>query len=212
MKERPILFSTDMVTAILDGRKTQTRRVIKNTDGTPVENDDMSYDYEGENVETVMDFSKTYPYWKENKCPYGNPEDLLYVRETFSVVPKTAYRNSDVFQIESVENDHDAFIYKASFDLSTGGIRWKPSIHMPKIASRIWLKVTGVRVERVQDISGKDAVMEGVKTTSEYARDYFANLWDSINAKRDGGIYAWEKNPWVWVVDFEVISTNGRPV
>ena len=194
MKERPIIFSTPMVQAILEGRKTQTMRVIKK-------------------------MPKTLPgWWKElywasvghfvkgavQHCPYGKPGDLLWVRETFCV---WSYDNNDVW-------------YKASPISSQGwhnetlknnGKKWKPSIHMPKKYARIWLEVTGVRVERVQEISHADAVAEGYKEcepnnygTGSRARDWFACLWDSINGKKNG--CSWAENPWVWIVEFKRVE------
>jgi len=176
MKERPILFSSEMVRAILDGRKTQTRRVV---------NPRCAY-----------------------KCPFGRPGDRLWVRETFHTCPHcdgmVAYRAGGWKRGESFSWD----------DLSPlrpkcAAHGWKPSIHMPRWASRITLEVVNVRVERVQDITDADAIAEGVKLpgVTQYegrARDAFKALWDSINAKRG---YGWDVNPRVRVVEFRVLST-----
>ena len=167
MKERPIIFSAEMVQAILDGRKTQTRRVMK---VPPREINGVGIVYESD------------------KCPYGQPGNRLWVRETW------AYWGS----IETPE----AIIYRTDGDKA--GVRWRPSIYMPRKYSRITLEVTGVRVERVQDISHRDALAEGV--SYDVSQDdgapvpRFQKLWDSINAKRG---YSWDKNPWVWVVEFK---------
>jgi hypothetical protein len=93
-----------------------------------------------------------------------------------------------------------------SSDLIRQHMPWRPSIHMPKSAARIWLKVTDVKVERLRDISQEDAVAEGVKASPPFAIGYFKNLWESIN-----GAASWNANPWVWVVEFEVVSKNGKP-
>ena len=199
MKERPIIFSTPMVQAILDGRKTQTRRVVKQKLSSPtahqIELEQGFIRDRGQNLKPI-------------KCPYGKPGDRLWVRETFCV---WSYDNNDVW-------------YKASPISSQGwhnetlknnGKKWKPSIHMPKKYARIWLEVTGVRVERVQEITVGDALSEGVGC--DFGKhfdpqepgpepDYlFSKLWDSINGKKEG--CSWAENPWVFVISFKVIKT-----
>jgi hypothetical protein len=196
MKERPILFSSEMVRAILDGRKTQTRLVVK------------------PQPETSFPFAKCIkwgemesdrgiwgvPGWGTSvrRCPYGQPGDCLWVRETWCPTMDGA----------------EVAYYKATIDQQiVKGPKWKPSIHMPRWASRIALEVTGVRVERVQDISEGDAIAEGIEphfaAIAEMSHDAispeseFALLWDSINAKRG---YSWDSNPWVWVVEFKVLN------
>lgn len=192
MKERPILFSSSMVRAILDGSKTQTRRVVKQ-------------DREG-----LLD-CEPHPawdaFWQCVACPYGKPGDRLWVRETFAIVPRTAYARSDgVQQTLRPDDDHDAAIYRAGWDRSNGGFRWRPSIHMPRWASRILLEIADVRVERLQDISEADAKAEGAHNHKyngldlAYARAY-SDLWESIN-----GPDSWAANPWVWVVEFRRIE------
>lgn len=169
MSERPILFNGEMVRAILEGRKTQTRRVVKQLDLIQDTDPPAFRDAYGDWHPTV------------SRSPYGQPGDRLWVRETWSL------------------HDTDNPAYKAG--ASEGELeyyRWHPSIHMPRKFSRITLEVTGVRVERVQEITPEDAKAEGIEHL--YApRNAFANLWNSINAKRG---YSWESNPWVWVVDF----------
>ncbi|MCP9290027.1 hypothetical protein [Gracilimonas sediminicola] len=182
-KERPILFSTEMVRAILDGRKTETRRVIK-----------PPFTVHANGYLTRSDkWGQFNPY----PCPYGKEGDLLYVRETWQKI-----RGFNKAQ----------FIYKADDSpiFKGEGFKWKPSIHMPKEASRIWLKVKEVTVERVQDITEADCYREGIELDNHprNVRSLFKELWNSINESRG---YGWDKNPWVWVVKFEVISTNGRP-
>lgn len=225
MKERPIVFSGPMVSAILDGRKTQTRRICKVYKSPHGCRDDNGWplvcDQNGE--------------WHKEQCPYGERGDKLWVRETF--VP-TVFPNAKIFG--HIEHGAPAnFVYKADCRDMNGyywpevasepeDVRWKPSIHMPRAASRILLEVTDVRVERVQDISEEDAIAEGVErhpnehlskftgcpAWTDYqiksplaatmnARGSFRTLWDSINAKRGFG---WGVNPWVWVVSFKRIE------
>ena len=176
--ERPIIFNSEMVNAILKGEKTQTRRGMKSP---PPE--DMSGEWGA-------------------KCPYGAPGDELWVRETWgvAVVPDGTTANK-IFTV-----------YKAD-DPKFYGDRWHPSIFMPRNRSRIQLRITNVRVERVRDISVEDAYAEGVRNPF-YGRgtvggDFsvvnvmFPELWNSINAKSG---YSWESNPLVWVIEFERIK------
>jgi len=182
---KPILFHSDMVRAILNGSKTQTRRIIKNS----------------------IDIMKSK--YQIN--------DILYVRETFRPFSNITMRTKDV----GIEYKADGECIKwfaeiedayASFDG-----KWKPSIFLPKKFSRIFLKITNVRVERIQDILEEDAIAEGVApfglhaytcyNDDEYsfptAKESFSSLWDSINKKRG---YPWDMNPWVFVYDFERID------
>lgn len=184
MKERPILFSTKMVKAILEGRKTQTRRVIK-----PQPNDIRESPFVKSGIET------THGY--EIKLKH-EPGDRLWVRETWNVLDSDGCKPSDISPIK------ERAIYKANGDEYPF---WRPSIFMPRWASRIALEVVNVRVERVQDISEEDAMHEGATPllvdpdggSCPYCEGFRA-LWDSINAKRG---YGWDANPWVWVVEFE---------
>ena len=195
MKEKPILFSAPMVRAILDGRKTQTRRVMKFKNGgvQPRHND-----FPG--MRQIM-----------RNCPFGQPGDRLWVREAFSIVPRTAYRCSEgVQQVLRPDDDHDAAIYREGWVRSQSGFRWRPSIHMPRWASRITLEVTAIRIERLQDISDQDCWAEGIEPmpdthgwlarAAEYPREAFADLW--VETSGDG---SWEVNPWVWVIEFRRI-------
>ena len=226
-EERPIIFNTEMVQAILEGRKTVTRRVMRPQPSEGWEAAD--YGTVHKLVNGVPDEMKPIGWGPTSddgleayKSPYGKPGDILYVRETFAV-------KSPVFS----DQDWATYLYKADLDgiPKWEDITWKPSIHMPKEASRIWLKVKDVSVERVQDITEGDAKAEGCdsyrcnpagdadvkkpggvgyKPSVSY-RDDFSYLWDSINAKRENGKFAWDANPWVWCVSFEVISTTGKP-
>lgn len=173
MNFKPILFSTPMVQAILDGRKTQTRRVIK---PQPLD------------VVTYANQRVWYP--EVIKCPYGEIGDVLWVRETFI-------------------KDKESFLHKASHTLVEKFIKWKPSIFMPKEACRLFLQVKNIRVEQLQDITEEDAFAEGAKHGRFYGlgqiggstREGFFELWETINKK--GSV---NKNPWVWVIEFEKIE------
>ena len=188
MKETGLILKSPMVRAILEGRKTQTRRSIL----------------------------RRFP--KQSGCPYGEPGDRIYVRESFvqgyeedpltgnlkqwndegnSIPMKTWFRATDTGLTWSDDDGWET------------NVPWKPAIHMPKALARIWLEVTGVRVERLQPISEADAKAEGVDASKyqgldrAYARA-FSELWESTGGD-------WDANPWVWVVDFKVLSTTGRP-
>lgn len=208
MKERPILFSGPMVRAILEGRKTQTRRLVRGVEA-------MADTYDG------PAFTETGWRWKFGAahpftyvaCPYGQAGDRLWVRETWTIVPRTAYAHSEGVQQTLRPNDnHDAAIYKAEWTRSSPG-GWRSPRFMPRWASRLTLEVVGVRVERLQDISEDDAIAEGMQALPgvlsrplgskgphlpHTARDAFKGLWDDINGKRA----PWSSNPWVWVVEF----------
>ncbi|MCP4902985.1 MAG: hypothetical protein GY906_38975 [bacterium] len=217
-RERPILFSGPMVRAILEGRKTQTRRVIKNP----------------EKLEGLMQDGEAAEW-----CPYGKLGDHLWVREAFGTVDDATHQawltadpgGADDYECNPCAKDGpngERWIvdYRADNPQrpmdkphpKTGKVsrRWRPSIHMPRWASRITLEITDVRVERVQEISENDAVAEGIQKRGRYwdggphpvkggpkcfplPRAAFKDLWDSINAKRG---YGWHTNPWVWVIEF----------
>lgn len=200
---KPIIFTTPMVRAILSGQKTQTRRIIK-----PQQTERPIYDpaigwrfLGGPNI----------------RCPYGQTGDLLWVRETFYC---DDFRYPHGPREELLKNmdyraSHDCGAWEAGCPCrdEEGRGSWRPSIHMPRWAARIFLKITDIRVERLQDISDGDVYSEGIGWNEPLqillrnqtkgnspAQRAFSNLWDSINAKR--GFY-WESNPWVWVIEFE---------
>jgi hypothetical protein len=187
MSERPILFSAEMVRAILDGRKTQTRRNIKYTT-----------EHRGPINPAYLEAHKDHPGWKDI-CPYGQPGDLLWVRETWTQYP-----------IELNPEPCDAW-YKATSNGPPPPFKWRPSIHMPRWASRITLRITDIRVERLQDISEDDARAEGCPYSAEWAgrfvdrdetaKTWFKSLWNKIN-----GPGAWDENPWVWAISFERVK------
>jgi len=212
MKERPILFKAPMVRAILDGSKTQTRRVVK-----PQPSRELMTEYECIRQSRLSARTDAEILSDCLLCPYGIPGDRLWCRETFAIVPRTAYARSEgVQQMLRPDDDHDAAIYRAGWDRSNGGFRWRPSIHMPRWASRILLEIVSVRVERLQDISEDDARAEGIEYSERFggycvgmAEHYnshdprlsYASLWESIN-----GPDSWSANPWVWVIAFRRIE------
>lgn len=208
MKERPILFSGPMVRAILEGRKTQTRQVVKLRD--------PSGTYSAFGDDGWPESADKAGEWYRDPCPYGVPGDRLYVRENL----RWERGASDV--IHGVEmHDPATLLYEADDSPVLGGDGGEyeafgrrcrrdvvPSIHMPRWASRITLEVTGIRVERVQAISEADAVAEGcgidVGLDDPYAaRKEFTNVWDAINGRE-----SWNANPWVWVVEFKRVEVK----
>lgn len=205
MKERPILFSAPMVRAILAGMKTQTRRIVK-----------------PEGADHIMQFigadNRPTGEWgwcisprvisDHIFCPYGQPGDRLWVRETWA-----APHSDDARPPRSIHCDWTQIHYAATEE--RGGLMWRPSIHMPRWASRITLEITGVRVERLHDISEDDAKAEGAwgpddSIVNQVAAHFgcepmgvhpslaYRMAWEQIN-----GAGSWDANPWVWVVEFK---------
>lgn len=196
---KPILFNTEMVRAILDGRKTVTRRVIR----WDKADNALSCPDRRKNIEIPDD--KII----ERLCgaPY-RMADILYVRETWTILPVTP---GDNFRPSGV------YYYKADGDMRPDRFRdngWHPSIHMPKEAARIFLRVQDVHVERVQEITGAECVREGIPQESlkevgeAFTLGQFADLWDSTVKPSDRALYGWDANPWVWVIDFERMSRD----
>lgn len=219
---KPILFSGSMVRAIIEGRKTQTRRVLKLANRLPEYigprgcTDDpscwgWSHDERGgywlvargEGDQGELDWSDWTGAYRVG--------DRLWVRETWTMVPYTAYLHSAGVQMTAHAGTHEAAIYRAGFDRSQGGIVWRSPIHMPRWASRLTLTVTDVRAQRLQDISEDDAVAEGCPCQTDEdlagmeARGWFHVLWDSLNAKRGFG---WDVNPWVAAISFTAHQRN----
>ena len=221
VKERAIIFSGGMVRAILEGRKTQTRRVVK----WPVSISDHGVSHSP----MVM---RGGIWWKpEEICSYGRPGDRLWVRESFNwsaddelllgenhrkCPERAGWRADNVVWRADGERQHPEW----------GTARWRTSIHLPRWASRITLEVVRVRVERVQEITPTDAIAEGCVWFGKYDHPIrggipslleqrtpvqeFAKIWTEINAKRGWG---WEVNPWVWVVEFRKMpTTNGKRI
>lgn len=216
MKAGPILFNMDMVKAILAGRKTQTRRMVK----LPKDCYWLS-----EEDGTWIDSNLEHGYWhaEELPCPLGEaplngqPGDLLYVRETFCPDPlcdDDSWADNGCSYVEWVgcglpANDipeplkkPENCIFRA--DWTGSPVIWTPSIHMPRWASRLTLEITDVRVERLQEISNDDALAEGIGAPLDQryaAIDAFRPLWNSIYGN-------WDTNPWVWVVEFKAHHCN----
>lgn len=241
--EKPILFSGSMVRAILEGRKTMTRRVVKPQPDTSLTFGDTlkmwTYDPHGKPW-MALAWRDTFTFPGEDLAgaaffPYGQPGDLLWVRETFALFGDAGGRwfkaGIPKYNCGKPTGWVD-FPYKldSTFD-PPSDLKWRPSIFMPRWASRLTLRVTNVRVERLQDISEDDAKAEGIdhnwlgsieSCPEEYqdewcnylasidgfpcysAQESFMTLWQSINAKRPG--CAWDDNPWVWVVEFERVN------
>lgn len=204
--ERPILFSDAMVRAILEGRKTQTRRVLKPQPPAGAHSPGLVLFPADGGSACVFDVPLNSPVYR-HECPYGQPGNRLWVREAFALHAHGAKDPAG----------HPIVFYRAQGDQIMQGNRWRPSIHMPRWASRIILDITDIRVERVQDISENDARAEGVREMAEYSmprnpyepgicddpRNAYRILWDQINAKRG---YGWDVNPWVWVVEFKRVT------
>jgi len=229
MRERPILFSGPMVRALLAGTKTQTRRIVKRNG----KNGHVVFDHPVWQVKPT-DAPKfaghSHDFWRPEAtvaysslppCPYGQPGDRLWVRESFMDLRGTG--------VEHYDADGRRQRYAFAADSPPGsysdearkdyGLKWKPSIHMPRSACRLVLEVTGVRVERLNDISEEDAHAEGCPFTWDgnqyeppppevdswqgYGRASFSLLWSQIN-----GPDSWQTNPWVWVVEFRVLGAT----
>ena len=193
MPIKPILFNTDMVRAILDGRKSCTRRICKDANEYTVP--DMEFYNADRRTYAVYNFVDKEHMEQlstaERTCPICTG-DILYVRETWKEAPNGYY------YYEDWQRNDIADITK-----------WKPSIHMPKEAARIWLKVMNVRVERLQDITSEQMGREGVEVeyphvlNGEEKRYAFSTLWNNTIKKSDIDRYGWDANPWVWVIEFE---------
>lgn len=236
IKERPILMSAPMVQAILEGRKTQTRRIVKSKSDLNHYNkvfvlsrDEYNNDVAPEFKEKVVAkkpmalFFRNFINDLDIECPYGNVRERLWVRETFFEVYDDQFRPTGKYCYAAT---HQGYVHVLDED---GGIKinkdgsdaspWKPSIHMPRKASRILLEITGIRAERLQDISEDDAIAEGILFNGDYELwwDYQREQWicvDPIDSYKSlickiNGPETWERNPWVWVVEFKVIEVKG---
>ncbi|MBH3279176.1 hypothetical protein I5N59_00190 [Serratia marcescens] len=206
MKERPVIFNGEMVRAILDGRKTQTRRVMKvqpESSGfglrfitESLNNRDTGKYFWSQSDAVGINKPRSKPF----PCPFGQVGDQMWVRETWAGAGASA---------------PELQLYRANYPEHVGSeyenvppaseIRWTPSIHMPRWASRITLEITAVRVERLQDISEADAIAEG--GTKHFNIDWFGPLWASIY-----GVDSWNANPWVWVIEFRRVGDGAREV
>lgn len=217
MAIKPILFNTEMVRAILDGRKTCKRRICKDANECTVP--DMEFYNADRRTYAVHNFADKEHMEQlsmaERNCPIC-PGDTLYVRETWCGLPVNEAGHM---------RGHTIYYYKADGELRPKGWRgtWHPSIHMPKEASRIWLKVTDVRVERLQSITVEGAIREGAEGEKchhtnagafgctdcmntgwiEPPQVEFMQIWNSTIKKSDIDRYGWDANPYVWVIEFE---------
>lgn len=214
MTERPILFSGEMVRAVLGGRKTQTRRVMRLPRWSTGNWADFELDDQGKPLTVCGDTGCL----AEIASPYGTPGDSLWVRETHTWITLAA---SDPWRLRAAADGclkhhpdgYDvAMIYRADGDEISGD--WRPSIFMPRWGSRISLDVVSIRVERLRDITTADAMAEGCPVEyrpencngmSHAVHGWFEYLWDSINLKRG---YGWDVNPWVWVVEFAAATRS----
>lgn len=201
MTEKPILFSAPMVRAILAGAKTQTRRVVK-----PQPSSELLAEYARIRSERGSDRSDAQMLTDCVPCLYGSPGTRLWVRETWGNGALPGYPPTYFYRADDVHSHRDGWA-------TPPGLKWRPSIHMPRAASRITLEVTGVRVERLQDISEADAMAEGIQRIagrytfngglheSRTAVESYRYLWESIN-----GTESWSANSWVWVVEFRRVT------
>ena len=242
MKEHPILFNADMVKAILEGRKTQTRRVVKKQ--SIFENEDCK-------SHRITYFSKSWGcpccgagHILDTQCPFDKVGDRLWVRETWQAIspeyPPLPIEECDIiYKATDSHPGFDAYEYAIDMCLSDDYVErigditypWKPSIHMPRWASRITLEITNIRVERLQDISEEDAIDEGIQEYEgivdikcysgspveihgiRYGKDCehedpinaFEELWDAIYKETEK---SWDNEPWVWVVEFKKVESN----
>lgn len=235
----PILFNTEMVRAILDGRKTVTRRMIKYPPHPDMpDNHDycqmplwmrIEKDEYGFRTLHYMDVIEQEPFrqtrYFESLGPYEKG-DILYVRETWGISNFDCDRNVAYIVYKASKNEKDEGCRAVKFpddkfenyydSMSENSPEWRPSIHMPKEAARIWIKVMDVRVERLQDITEEQAEKEGGidnrgfinSPENEYnnlhtAKEHFMQIWNSTIKKSDLDRYGWDANPWVWVIEFE---------
>jgi hypothetical protein len=221
MSEKPILFSSEMVRAILEGRKTQTRRIIHWNTKDPYKTHIPAHAiYEGHNEGRFQWYDSRGGITITSGCKYGKPSDLLWVRESLRRYKKLEFLGEDKYTAQYIATN-TAVPYangaKAGW-CGTALWQWKntacPSIHMPRWACRIVLEIIDVKVERLQDISESDAWDEGISDQLSpldiNGIVLFKSLWDSINLKLG---YSWESNPWVWVIKFEMderLMNNGR--
>ncbi|HFK1829500.1 TPA: hypothetical protein ACGW3C_000679 [Pseudomonas aeruginosa] len=220
MKERPILFNDQMVRAILDGRKTVTRRVMK---PQPIPSRRGGHHWPCKVHQSMLHVERELQNGEgcwcglvEAACPYGQPGDRLWVRETWAADAQVdAIEPSDLSQGEPIWYPADLSVRQTGCSMISKG-RVRPSIHMPRWACRILLEITAVRVERLQDISEEQALAEGVRSEpcdhtrqacadigcwGDTAKGAFGFLWESLN-----GEGSWAANPWVWVVEFKRVT------
>lgn len=229
VRERPIIFSTEMVKAILDGRKTQTRRVVNKYTSFIGEGGDWSKFYWDGSAEHIpVCFCAKCTGHEPEKAPLpfidGRPTEYAPYEHQYLHVPYRWEENATIYRLyprwdvgdrlwvrEAFWHPPDygrksPVVYRANLDDDAASRHtWKPAIHMPKWAARIWLEITGIRVELLQDITDRDADAEGFYDSSDAMRSVFRFMWkwEELNAKRG---YGWETDPWVWVIEFKHIE------
>ena len=238
MKEVPILFSTEMVKAILKGRKTQTRRVVKPQPRPAISGLENKFDFDfkrhsARNVD-AEDLNYALTGIIDN-CPYGKVGDVLWVRESCCYVLR-----DHAHDLLEGSRDNNQWVYKTSvhpdwmiYAKVKYGYKWKPSIHMPRAACRLLLEITDIKVERLHDITEEDAIAEGILSRTnpsvnsfskpfltyyDYVNGGFATFGQTtaIESFRSlwhsiNGAQSWKDNPWVWVIKFKTLSTTGKP-
>ena len=224
MTIKPILFNTEMVRAILDGRKSCTRRIVKPQQFIGMLPDKCKNGAPEEFLKEKKLMFKPYCDMTDielintaYKAPYQSG-DILYVRETWAWCPcwdcglnveETGCGYEEERRYNNEKKEYGCYIYRASCadNEYPSADTWHPSIHMPKEAARIWLKVTNVRVERLQEMWASDVSKEGIyftkPTTADEMLMAFAKLWNSTIKKSDLDCHGWDANPWVWVIEFE---------
>lgn len=224
VKERPILFSAPMVRAILEGRKTVTRRAMKCQPDADASITVESYNVTVTNRRGYQEAGLEIfgAWWRDGesgcKCPYGKPGDRLWVRETwycdhFEVMRGPYLKPDDLDVGEAIDDGTLVYAADGLTPYEADQPIWKPSIHMPRWACRILLEITDVRVERLQDITYEQAAAEGVHrgplrewcasdeggACHKYPVPAFRDLWQSVGGN-------WDANPWVWVVEFKRVT------
>lgn len=187
MAEHPIIMSEDSVRAILRGLKTATRRVLKPQPHAEIRTSPF--------VPSGLEDG----HGRELHCPYGVPGDRLWVRESWR--PASSVENFETKLLRASD------VYYRADDVFTPGVRWRSALFMPWHLSRIRLKVTGVRVQRLQSVTDDDLVAEGSPVYGTGAWEWFIPLWDALNKRRG---YGWDTDPWVWVVEFEMVKKTAR--
>lgn len=221
---KPILFNTEMVKAILDGRKTVTRRIADINTEITCNDGTTNHDFVPDNFTGgtptgfvcrkcgfgVASLRSRVPCGTSLFRPRYWPGDILYVRETWSFWPCYDCDNEMCYGGKNFYNDTDGcFLYKTQESKVPYDEKWKPSIHMPKEAARIFLRITDVRVERLHNIDAAGIRAEGLGTMAAFAGDMeiasaeFRNLWNSTLKPAKLATYGWDANPWVWVIEFE---------
>lgn len=204
MNYKPIIMGADSIRAILDKKKTMTRRVVKEQSRLREPQEEYG------NMVVTAEYFNQYGSWQEwvpnaktMGCPYGHIGDRLWVKEAFALwtdSPHCVAYKADEMHYDAID---DVF-WKDEVDITSIAVdgKWKSPLYMPRWASRITLEITDIKVERLQDITEEDAKAEGYSRVDEYAW-----AWDALNAKRG---YQWESNPWVWVVSFVLVDERRK--